>query len=116
MFCNYNCKHIGVVGVLGYGLVTGILYVFGIVTEMLHSFGSDNSKCRMSCSCIGMRFVTGMLYVLVIIFEGIGHGNIIHFCYYNNNRSSGSWSDMNEISNGNVIGFWFSFWYMFGNI
>ena len=29
----------------------------------------------MSCSCIGMWFVTGVLYVLVRILEGIGYGN-----------------------------------------
>ena len=63
----------------------------------------------MSCSCIGMGLVTGMLYLLVRILEGIGHGNIIHFCYYNNNHSSSSRSNMIGISNGNDIGFWFSY-------
>ena len=29
-----------------------------------------------------------MLYVFVRIFEGISHGNIIHFCYYNSNRNN----------------------------
>ena len=53
------------------------------VTGILHSFGNDNSKRCMSCSCIGMGLVTGMLYVLVRIMEGVGYGNIIHFCYYN---------------------------------
>ena len=91
-----------------------ILEVF--ITGSLHSIGNDNSKCRMSCSCIGMGLVTGMLYVLFRILEDIGHGNIIHFCYYNNNRRSGRRSNMIRISNGNVIGYWFSFWYMFGNI
>ena len=52
-----------------------------------------------------MGLVTGMLYVLVRIFEGIGYVNIIQFCYTNSNRSSGSWSAMIRISNGNVIGF-----------
>ena len=31
----------------------------------------DNSKCRMSCSCIGMRLVTEIVYVLVRILEGV---------------------------------------------
>ena len=43
----------------------------------------------MSCSCIGVGLAMGMLYVFVRIFEGIGHGNIIHFCYYNSNRGAG---------------------------
>ena len=38
--------------------------------------------------------------------EAIGNGNIIHFCYYNSNCSSGSRSNMIAISNGNVIGTW----------
>ena len=59
----------------------------------------------MRCSCIGMGLVTGMLYVLVRILESVGHGNIIHFCYYNNNRSSGSRSNMIGITNGKVLGF-----------
>ena len=63
-----------------------------------------------------MGLVTGMLYVLVWILEGIGHGNIIHFCYYNSNRCNGSRFNVIEISNGNLIGFSFSFWYLFGNI
>ena len=78
----------------------GTLYGFGIDNgctcyRNVALFGNDNSKRRMSCSCIGMRIITGMLYVLIRIFEGIGHGNIIHFCYYNSNRSSGSgsWSN-----------------------
>ena len=52
-----------------------------------------------------------MLYDLVGILEAIGHENIIHFCYYNSNRSRCS-----GIFNGNVIGFWFSFRHMFGSI
>ena len=88
------------------------------VTGILHSFETDNSKRCMSCSCIRMVLVTGMLYVLVRILEGIGLGNIIHFCYYNSNRSrySGRRSNMIGISNGNVIGLQFSFWNMFENI
>ena len=31
------------------------------------SFGNDNSKRRMSCSCIGIGLVAGMLYVSVRI-------------------------------------------------
>ena len=38
-----------------------IMEVF--VTGILHSFGNDNSKRRMSCSCIGMGLVMGMLYM-----------------------------------------------------
>ena len=86
------------------------------VTGILHSFGKDNSKCYMSCSCIGVRWVKAMLYVLVRISEGVGHGHIIHICYYNNNCSDCSRSNNIGISNGNVIGFWFSFWYIFENI
>ena len=41
------------------------------VTGMLHSFETDNCKRRMSCSCIGMGLVTGMLNFLVRILEGI---------------------------------------------
>ena len=63
----------------------------------LHSYGNDNS---MSCSCIVMDLVAGMLYVLVRILDGIDHGNIIHFCYYNSNRSSGSLINIIGISNG----------------
>ena len=88
------------------------IFVIGI----LHSFGNANSKRRTGCSCIMMGFITGILYVLVRILEGIGHGNIIHFFYYNNNCNSSSQSNMIYISNGNVIGFCFSFWYMFRNI
>ena len=57
----------------------------------------------------------GNVICLVRKLEGIGHGNIIHFCYYNNNRSS-SRSNMIEISNGNFIGFCFSFWYLLEKI
>ena len=48
----------------------------------------------------------GMLYVLEYwILEGIGHENIIRFCYYDDNCSSGSRGNMIGIStNGNVIG------------
>ena len=88
---------VGVAGVLG------VMDVF--VTEIVHYFGKDNSKRRMSCSCIRMGFIMGMLYVLVRIFEGIGHRDIIHLCYYNNNHSSGSRNNMNWISNENIIGF-----------
>ena len=84
------------------------------VTGLLHSFETDNNKRCMSCSCIGIGLVTGMLYVLVRILEVIGHGNIIHFCYYNKIRSRGSRINMNGISN--VIRFLFSFWYMLRNI
>ena len=117
---------VGMIGVLGKGLVTGILYGFDIdnagicyYRNSIHSFGTDNSKRRMSCSCIWMGLVTDLLYNLVRISEGVGNGNIIHFCYYNNsNRSISSYSHSNMIwiSSGNVIGFQFSFWYMFGNI
>ena len=86
------------------------------VTGILLSLGNDNSKRRMRCSCIGIGLVMGMLYVLVRVLQGIGHGNIIHFCYYNSNRSSGRRSNMIGISNGNIIGFWLSLWYMFENI
>ena len=55
------------------------------VTGMLHSFGNDNSKLRMSCSFIGIGLVniiwgwlwywkvmvTGMLYSFAIIIETI---------------------------------------------
>ena len=75
------------------------------VTGIVHSLGKDNSNRRMGCSCIGMGLVTYMIYILVRILEGIGHGNIIHFCYYNSNSSSGSRINMIEISNGNVLGF-----------
>ena len=95
-------------GVLGKGFVTEILYSFdidngGISYGNLHSFETDNSKRCMSCSYIGMGLVTGMLCFLVRILEDIGHGNIIHFCYYKNNRSSDSQSNMIRISNGKVI-------------
>ena len=42
------------------------------VPRILHSFGKDNNKRCMSCSCIGMGLVTGMLYL------GISHMIIIH--------------------------------------
>ena len=53
-------------------------------------------------------YIAGMLYVSVRIggigkMEGIGNGNIIHYCYYNSNHSIG----IIGISNGNVVGFWF---------
>ena len=67
-------------------------YIF--VIGILHSFGTDNSKHRMRCIYIGMGLVTGMLCDLVRILEGIGYENIIHFCYNNSNRSSGSWINM----------------------
>ena len=42
------------------------------VTGMLHSYGNDNSKRRMSCSCIGMGLVTmGMLYIIKVILESV---------------------------------------------
>ena len=42
------------------------------VKEILHSFGYDNSKRRMSYSRIGVGLVTGMLYILVrILVTGI---------------------------------------------
>ena len=47
------------------------VFVIGI----LHSFGNDNSKRRMICSCIWKGFVTGILFT---------------FAIYNSNRSSGS--------------------------
>ena len=56
------------------------------VTGMLLSFGTVYSK-RYFLNCIGMGLVTDVLYDLVGILEGIVHGNIIHFCYFNNNRS-----------------------------
>ena len=77
-FCNYNCNHGRVAGVLGYGLVPGKLYVFGIVTGILNSFRNDNGKRRMSCICIGMGLVTYYMG-LVMILEGIGNGNVIWF-------------------------------------
>ena len=51
-------------------------------------------------------------FKLYSIFECIDHGNIIHFCYYNNNRSTCSRNNMIGISNGNVIGYSFRFWYV----
>ena len=36
-FCNYNITVVGVTGVFGYGLVTGILYGFGIDNGMCWS-------------------------------------------------------------------------------
>ena len=41
------------------------------VTGILNSLGNDDSKRRMICRCIGMRLVTGILYVLVRILEGM---------------------------------------------
>ena len=52
------------------------------VTGIVHSFGNDNSKRRMYCSCIGMGLVMGKFYVLVWILESVSYGNIIHLCYY----------------------------------
>ena len=70
-----------------------VLIMVVFVTEMLYSFGDDNSKLRMSCSCIGMGLVT--YYIgLVMILEGIANGNVIWFCNYNRN----------------IIEFCFSFW------
>ena len=69
---------------------------------------------------LGLGFVLEMLYgflynLNVICFDkDIGIGNIIHFYYYNSKRSSGSRSNM--IGIGNIIEYWFSFWYMFENI
>ena len=54
--------------------------------------------------------------VLVRILEGTGNGNAISFCNYNHNRRRGSRSIEIWISNEKGIGFWFSFWYMFGII
>ena len=87
-------------------LIGGICY-----GGILLSFGNDNSTLRMRCICIGVVLVTGMLYDLVRILEVIGHRNIIHFFYYDSkySRCSGSRSNMIGISNGNVIGFLFSF-------
>ena len=49
---------VGVAGVFGKGLVTVILYSFDIDNGgnagILHSFETDNSKCCLICSCIGM--------------------------------------------------------------
>ena len=65
---------------------------------LIYSFVNDNSKRRMSFSCIGMGLVTGILYVLVRISEDVGFigrfWNIIHFCYYNSNCSSGNRSNI----------------------
>ena len=78
------------------------------VTGILHSFGNDNSKRCMSCSCIGMGLVT--YYIgLVMILEGIGNGNVIWFCNYNRNHQSGSRSIGICIGIGNITGFCFSF-------
>ena len=85
------------------------------ITRMLHSFGSDNSKLRMSCNCIGMGLVTYYMD-LVMILEGIGNGNVIWFCNYNRNHHSGSRSIVIWIRIGNIIEFCFSLWYLFGNI
>ena len=52
----------------------------------------------------------GILYGINNDNEVIGLGNIIHFCYYNSNRISGNRSNMIEISNANVIVFWFNVW------
>ena len=64
---------VGMVGVLGKGLVTGILYGFDIDNEgnaeISHSFKTDYSKRCISCSCIGMGLVT--YYIgLFMILEG----------------------------------------------
>ena len=85
------------------------------VTGILHSFGNDKSKRRMSCSCIGMGLVTYYMD-LVMILEGIGNGNVIWFCNYNRNHHSGSRSIGIWIRIWNIIGFYLSFKYMFGNI
>ena len=65
-----------------------------IITVILLFFGNDNSKLHMYSSCIGMVLVTGMLYYLS---KGIGHENVIHFCYCNSNRSRYSYSRSNII-------------------
>ena len=104
------------VGELGKGLVTGILFMMEVsVTGILHSFETDYSKRCMSCSCIGISLIT--YYIgLVMILEGIGKGNVIWFCNYNRNHHSGSRSIGIWIRIGNIIEFYISFWYMFGNI
>ena len=71
-----------------YNVLVWMMEVF--VIGILHNFRNENSNRRMSCSCIGMGLVMGMLYVWVSILEGVGYGNIILFCYYNSNHSSGS--------------------------
>ena len=59
------------------------------VTGMLHSFGNDKSKGRMSCICIGMGLVTYCMGFINIL-HGINNGNVIWFCNYNRNHHSGS--------------------------
>ena len=69
-----------------YTFLALIMEVF--VTGMLYSFGNNNSKRPLSCSCIGMGLVThymglrywmvlvtGMLYSFAIIIE------TIEFCF-----------------------------------
>ena len=50
------------------------------VTGILHSFGNDNSKRRMICSCIWKGFVTGILFtfaiIIVIVVVEVGYVNI----------------------------------------
>ena len=46
------------------------------VTGILHSFGKDNSKRRMSYCCIGMELVTYYMG-LVKLLKVIGNGNVI---------------------------------------
>ena len=82
----YNVIYIAVV--LRLGLVTEILYGVNIDNGGI-CYGNFNFFCkhRMSCSCIGMEFVTVLLYVLIRILEVIWYivyVSIIHiFSIYN---------------------------------
>ena len=89
--------------VLGYFKAL-VLIMKAFVKGIVHSFENDNSKRCMSCCCIGMGLVIygNVTYVCIMILEDVGHGNIIHCCYYNNNRSSES-RFMIRISNGKGI-------------
>ena len=81
------------------------------ITRMLHSFGSDNSKLRMSCNCIGMGLVTyymDLVMILEVIGNGIGFAIIIETITV----------VAGVLGYGFVliIEFCFSFWNLFGNI
>ena len=73
-----------------------------LVTGMLHSFETDNSKRCMSCSCNEIELVTYYMGLAMIV-EVIGNGNVISFCKYNRNHHSGSRSIWIWIRIGDII-------------
>ena len=72
---------------------------------------------RIILTVVYVAVILGLWLLTGIVFGfGIGNGNDIWFWNYSSNHRRGSWSIEIRICIENVIGFYFSFRYIFGNI